>query len=115
MHKKIKNYFLLTFGYLLSPLSWWNDLFINIPIAYIFSIPFDFINHHLFIVIFIINYWLTNVIGFVLMHRGISNAINSKQKKLDIIKNILITVVYTVVVIILILANIIKSPLELNW
>ena len=35
--QKIKGGILLTVGYLLSPLCWWNDLIINLPIAYGFD------------------------------------------------------------------------------
>jgi hypothetical protein len=32
--KKLRGGFLLVIGFLLSPLSFWNDLFFNLPIAY---------------------------------------------------------------------------------
>ena len=32
--QKITGGIIGTVGYLLSPLSWWNDLYFNIPIAY---------------------------------------------------------------------------------
>lgn len=55
------------FGWLLSPLTFWNDAFINIPLAYLLAnlaapvMPFDFLT------VTIICYWLTNVAGLVLM------------------------------------------------
>ncbi len=33
-------------GYLLSPLSWWNDLFVNVPLAYLFALPFSLLHEH---------------------------------------------------------------------
>lgn len=33
MFKKLRGSFLLGIGYMLSPLSWWNDLFFNLPIG----------------------------------------------------------------------------------
>ncbi len=35
--KKLRGGFFLVFGYLLSPLCWWNDLLFNLPIAYFFG------------------------------------------------------------------------------
>jgi hypothetical protein len=32
--KKIVGAVVAALGFVLSPLSWWNDLFVNIPIAY---------------------------------------------------------------------------------
>ena len=32
--RKIKGGVVAMIGFLLSPLSWWNDAFVNIPIAY---------------------------------------------------------------------------------
>ncbi len=37
MFKKLRGSFLLGIGYMLSPLSWWNDLFFNLPIALLFG------------------------------------------------------------------------------
>ncbi|MFS8793456.1 MULTISPECIES: hypothetical protein [unclassified Synechococcus] len=34
MGKKLRGGILLILGFMLSPLSWWNDLFFNLPIAY---------------------------------------------------------------------------------
>src|SRR5579871_3379486 len=64
-------------GYMLSPLSWWNDAFVNVPLALAFawivtllykiSIPGGQ-NHDraktVFEASWIIGYWITNVLGF---------------------------------------------------
>jgi hypothetical protein len=62
---------LVAVGYILSPLSWWNDLFVNVPIAYGLSYPFSLISHALFLPSFIAGYWITNIAGLVLMHKGV--------------------------------------------
>jgi len=54
---------LITIGYILSPLSWWNDSFVNIPIAYLFGCLFTLISPKLFLPSMIIGYWITNVVG----------------------------------------------------
>jgi hypothetical protein len=45
MNRKIKGGILVTLGFLLSPVSWWNDIFVNIPLAYIFALPFGFMRN----------------------------------------------------------------------
>ena len=62
-------------GYVLSPLSWWNDLYVNIPIAYFAasSVP---LNHpRAFAAVFAATYWLTNVLGLVLLQTGGASAL----------------------------------------
>ncbi len=77
---KVKGSLLAVIGYILSPVSWWNDLFINIPLSYIFALPFSLISKKLFLPTMILGYWITNVIGFMMMHYGIKD-IFSKEKK----------------------------------
>jgi hypothetical protein len=65
---------LVVIGFILSPLSWWNDLLVNVPIAYVFSYPFSSVSKSLFLPSFVMGYWITNILGFVLMHRGVVGA-----------------------------------------
>jgi len=60
MRRKIKGGILVILGYILSPLSWWNDLF-----------------KKLFLPAIIIGYWITNIIGFILMHYGVKDVVSS--------------------------------------
>jgi hypothetical protein len=62
--------FLTVTGFLLSPLSWWNDLVINIPLALGFAWGVSYFWHGAFEASLILGYWLTNVLGLVLMHKG---------------------------------------------
>ena len=73
MKRKIKAGILTTIGYILSPLSWWNDLFINIPLAYGFGFLFGLISQKLFLPMMILGYWITNILGVILMHYGIKD------------------------------------------
>ena len=115
MNKKIKGGFLTTVGFILSPLSWWNDLLVNIPLAYIFAIPFGFISKSLFLPAMILGYWITNVVGFMLMHHGVSDLFNKKTKKYtrkELVKDIAISLVYTLIVVVFILKGWIQFPTE---
>jgi hypothetical protein len=62
-------------GFMLSLLSWWNDAFVNLPLALAFAwsvswcCPAD-VRERTFQVSLVVGYWLTNALGFVLMHKG---------------------------------------------
>ncbi len=80
-NRKIKNVILIIAGYILSPLSWWNDIFVNIPLAYVFALPFGFISRNLFLPAMVVGYWITNIVGLVLMHHGVVNLFFEKKEK----------------------------------
>src|SRR5579863_7587690 len=81
-------------GYMLSPLSWWNDAVVNFPLALAFagivtlfyklSIPGGQDRTRARVVFeasWIVGYWLTNVLGFVLMHKGAQKMLRQEDKK----------------------------------
>ena len=113
--RKIKGGILVIIGYILSPLSWWNDFFINIPLSYVFALPFGFISEKLFIPTMIMGYWITNIIGFLLMHYGVAESAfkkTVKYSKKELIKDVIVSIVYTVIVIIFVLIGWLKFPIE---
>jgi len=122
MKPKIKGGILATVGYILSPLSWWNDLVINIPLAYAFAFPFGLISRSLFLPMMIFGYWITNVVGFMLMHYGVTDLVkkkenqNTKEKRnynrKDLMKDIAFSILYTLVVVIFVKLGWVKFPLE---
>lgn len=113
MRKKLTGGIMITIGYLLSPLSWWNDLFINIPIAYAFGVLFGLISKKLFLPMMVIGYLLTNVAGFILMHKGIRNLKGKKEaSKNELAKDILISLAYTAAIIVLVKIGFIRLPWE---
>jgi hypothetical protein len=103
-------------GYLLSPLSWWNDLYLNIPLAYAGAWLVSLAYKPAFLTAFIVCYWITNIAGFVLMHKGIEKivrkeAIKKPYSKRDILKDIALSLAYTGLIVILVRLNIIR-PIE---
>jgi hypothetical protein len=120
MHKqtnifKIRGGILATLGYLLSPASWYNDFIINIPLAYLFAFPFGLISKKLFMPFLIIGYWLTNIAGFMLMHYGVKNMASCRKSaysRKEIFRDILISILYTLIVVILVEVGWLKFPLE---
>lgn len=104
---------LVVVGYLLSPLCWWNDLIINLPLAlgfgYLASRPFP----DALVPMTGVGYWLTNVIGFVLMQQGAVTALqkDGAESKGQSLRNGLITsTIYTVAIVGLIQFHILELP-----
>jgi hypothetical protein len=54
-------------GYILSPLSWWNDLFINLPLAWLLGNAMNFFVPGSFRIAMIAAYWLSNLTGILFM------------------------------------------------
>jgi len=93
-------------GYILSPLTWWNDLFVNIPISYVIaSIISKIIGEDYFPELMVSAYLFTNVLGFLLMHISISWGRISRRKLLI---DIIIATGYTILVYVLALLGYIK-------
>jgi hypothetical protein len=92
-------------GFMLSPLSWWNDAFVNIPIAWVFAWIISLFYKPAFAVSLVIGYWLTNVAGFVLMHKGamkILSATDQRYARRELLKDIGISLVYTLLIVVLV-------------
>lgn len=93
-------------GYILSPLTWWNDLFVNIPISYIIaSVISKILGENYFPELMVSAYLFTNILGFFLMHISISWGKISRRK---ILIDIFIAIGYTILVYILALYGYIK-------
>lgn len=115
MKNKTQNIILIVAGYLLSPLSFWNDIFLNIPLAFGFGFFFGLISQSLFLPFMIIGYWLTNIIGIILMHKGIVGLASKGENKYtrrDLAKNIAISIGYTAIIIFLVQLGWLKFPTE---
>lgn len=66
-----------------------------------------------FLAAFIVSYWMTNVLGFVLLQKGLEGVLkNSKEKKKYLWKNflrdVLLSLAYTLLIILLVRFRIIK-------
>jgi hypothetical protein len=112
--RKIGGGVLALVGYLLSPLSWWNDLFINVPLALAFAWVVSFFYRPLFEPCLIVGYWLTNVLGFVLMHKGAQTALSEKRQsysRRDLLRDLGISLLYTALILVLIKIGVLK-PIE---
>ncbi len=94
-------------GYILSPLTWWNDLFVNIPLAYVMaSITSYIVGRHLFLELFIGSYLFTNVLGLLLMHVSVTGFSSIRCRK--IFYDVLAGILYTLLIYILVYLGFIK-------
>jgi hypothetical protein len=92
-------------GFLLSPLSWWNDAFINLPLAIAFGWLISLVYKPAFEPATVVGYWLTNVAGFVLMHKGGVKLVGTEDKKYtknDLLRDVGISLAYTALIVVLI-------------
>ena len=115
MDRKLKGGTMATAGYLLSPLSFWNDLFINIPLAYGFGILTGLISSDLFLPGLVIGYWITNVAGFILMHKGAKTFVSDENKysRQALMKDIGLSIAYTILIVVIVQLGWVEFPAEL--
>ncbi|MEG4531648.1 hypothetical protein [Microcoleus sp. D2_18a_D3] len=112
--KKIRGGLLLAIGYLLSPLCWWNDIFFNLPIAYAFGYICSWLSPDLLFPCTIVGYWLSNIVGILLMQLGTLDVFADKPKEKNLKKELLTGLVsstaFTVVIVALIHFNVLETP-----
>lgn len=93
-------------GYLLSPLCWWNDLIINLPVAYGFGYLCHLISPNLFLAGTIAGYWLSNLVGIVMMQFGAIDVLQNPAKERNFTRELLTglatSTVYTLVILLIV-------------
>src|SRR5512135_1804078 len=92
---------LAVIGYLLSPLSWWNDPFINLPLAWLFASLVSLASRRLFVPAMIVGYWLTNIAGLLMMARGTAGVVagDSPRKRSQLILSLAAETGYTLLIV----------------
>jgi hypothetical protein len=101
-------------GYLLSPLTWWDDLYVNWPIALVFAWIISWFWKPAFTASLILGYWLTNILGFVLMQKGGAKIISEKDvpySRKCLYRDLVISVLYTVLIVALVKMGVI-GPIQ---
>ena len=116
--KKLRGGFLLVLGYLLSPLCWWNDLLFNLPIAYFFGYLCSLLSPKLLFPCTILGYWLSNIIGILLIQYGSVDMFQQENKernfKKELFNSLASSTAYTLVIVLLIQLKIIDTPILFN-
>lgn len=98
--KSVRAVFLVVVGWILSPLTFWNDAVVNIPIAYVCASAAALFGQKLFLPALLISYWMTNLVGLVMMGKGIDRLIkNEGAGKHPVFISLATTLVYTLVVV----------------
>ena len=102
-------------GFMLSPLSWWNDLFVNVPLALGFAWLVSYFYPPMFKPAVVVGYWLTNVIGFWMMHKGAQQMLQEKAvpySRKNLLQDFAIAGAYTVLLLLLLKFDILQ-PIKL--
>lgn len=80
----------------------------NIPLAYAFATVIGFFAPQWFVPAIVGGYWLTNILGFMLLHIGGVQALTEESDepreygRRDIIVDLLISIAYTLLVLLLV-------------
>ncbi len=109
--RKLTGGFLAIVGFMLSPLSWWNDLFVNVPIALAFAWLVSWFYPPAFATLLVIGYWLTNVLGFFLLHKGAEQIVSEKPRRYswrDLRRDVGISLLYTALIVVLVELGILR-------
>ncbi|HKW30268.1 MAG TPA: hypothetical protein VJT54_13105 [Verrucomicrobiae bacterium] len=109
--RKLSGGILATIGYLLSPLSWWNDAFVNIPLALLFAWLVSFLYPPVFTAGLILGYWLTNVLGLVLLHKGARKMLSEESAadwRRELLIDVIVSLIYTGAIVVLVRVEILK-------
>jgi hypothetical protein len=112
--RKISGGTLAFIGYMLSPLSWWNDLFVNWPLALVFAWVVSGFWKPAFTASLILGYWLTNILGFVLMQKGGAKILSEQDKPYSrkcLCRDLAISILYTLLVVALVKMGVI-GPIQ---
>lgn len=113
--KKLRGGFFLVLGFLLSPLSFWNDLFFNLPIAYGFGYLCSLLSPNLLLPCAIAGYWLSNIAGILLMQLGAVDMFQGQPKernlKKELLTGVVTSMVYTLIIVALVQLKILDTPL----
>jgi hypothetical protein len=100
-------------GYMLSPLSWWNDAFVNLPLAYLFAWGLSRFHKPAFGVAFVLGYWLTNIVGLLLLHMGGRQLVSRRTRpysRRDLLMDLVVSLVYTAGIVLLVAIHLLKPP-----
>lgn len=111
--KKLRGSVMVGVGYMLSPLSWWNDLFFNLPIALVFGYAVAWVKADWFFAGTIVGYWLSNVVGILMMQFGAMDMFLTEEKrnlKRDLFIGLGGSTLYTLVVSLLVYFHILQVP-----
>lgn len=101
-NRRLGGGFVAAVGFMLSPLSWWNDLIVNVPLAVGFAWLVTLVRPEWFKPAVVAGYWLTNVLGLVLLQKGLKTAAGKESTpytRRELIKDLGIALLYTALIL----------------
>ncbi len=114
MLKKLRGGTLLVVGFMLSPLSWWNDLVFNLPVAYLFGYLCSRFAPELLWPCTIAGYWFSNILGILLMQAGALDLVREQPQernfKKELITGVVSSTIYTCLILGLVQLKILGTP-----
>jgi hypothetical protein len=103
-------------GFMLSPLSWWNDLFVNVPLAVAFAWLVSLLWRPAFAAALVVGYWLTNLVGLLLLHKGVRQALVDEPPRAysrrALLRDLGVSLLYTAVIIVLVELKLLRPVAE---
>jgi hypothetical protein len=111
--KRLRGGVLIGVGYMLSPLSWWNDLIFNLPVAYLFGYACSLFSKDFLIPGSIVGYWLSNVLGILLMQAGALDMVKDaapRNFKKELLVGIGSSTLYSLLILALVHFHILTMP-----
>ena len=84
---------------------------IVIPLALVFAWMVSLFYKPAFTSSLVLGYWLTNVLGFVLLHKGTQQALakeNAKYSRRDFLRDLGISLLYTLLIVVLVKSGVLK-------
>lgn len=89
-------------GWVLSPLTFWNDAFVNIPLSYLMANILVRLIKADFLWLVLISYWITNILGVYLMYAAGKDVVRKREGVVkDIISLIITTAAYSLIIVVL--------------
>lgn len=89
-------------GFVLSPISWWNDPFVNLPLAWAAGCLLEKLRDGSFLVGFLAAYWATNLAGLILLYLAGKKASGRAVVRMDIYLSAIVSILYTLIAFLLI-------------
>lgn len=94
---------------MLSPFTFWNDAFLNIPISYLCANVFIRIWPANFLLTVLVFYWLSNMLGILLMYLGGKSILREgRSLRRELVKLLLTMAAYSLILIFLGRSGILK-------
>lgn len=111
--RKVGGSLVAVVGFMLSPLSWWNDAFVNLPLALAFAWTISLFYRPAFGVSLVVGYWLTNMLGLILMQKGAQHVLpgQTKYTRRELLKDLGISLLYTAAIVVLVKLRVLQ-PIE---